>query len=291
MTAIGKMLVFLVLVLSLAWNFLTVNAYVARTNWRAETKRYQGEAEAMQKAAQAMKQLLDTERDSADDAKRALAQERDRLYAQVKVLEADRNSLNAQYAAAFSVGQNNTADAVKLQANVAKLTQQVTDLDAQLTARDVTVTDLTVAKNAAVVEAGQARLDAESATKRATDLEARLVRAQGELQESARNGNRGPAAPGALTPAVPVAFRGSVVRYEPDGLVLVTPGLDAGLKPGAVLDVQRTSGASGIYLGKITIATANPKNAVGRFEPANTGGPPATGSRLPKPGDAVVPLR
>lgn len=287
MTAIGKMLVFLVLVLSLAWNFLTVNAYVARTNWRAEAKRYQGEAEAMQKAAQNMKQLLDTERDSADDAKRALGQERDRLYAQVKTLQDDRNSLNAQYSAAFAAGQTQAADAVKLQANVAKLTQQVTDLDAQLKQRDTAVADLTLAKNAAVVEANRAKLDAETADRRSADLEGRVAKLQSDVQELSRNGGLR-AAPGTLTPAVPEKFRGSVVRYA-DGFVELEPGLDARLREGAVLDVQRLTGG-GKYLGRIVIVTVYAKNAVGRFEPANTGRP-ATVADLPRPGDTVVASR
>ncbi len=290
MTAIGKMLVFLVLVLSLAWNFLTVNAYVARTNWRTEADRYKKEAAGMHDAAQKMKQLLDTERDSADDARRALGQERDRLYAQVKTLEADRNSLNAQFGSAFAAGQKQAADAVKLQANVATLTQQVTNLDAQLKQRDVTVTDLTLAKNAAEVTASQAKIDADTANRRAADLENRLTKAQSDLQEAARNGGR-PAAPGTLTPAVPVAFRGSVVRYV-DGLVEVTPGLDAGLKPGSVLELQRLSGPTGVYLGKVVISLSNAKNAVGQFEPANTGaGRPLGAAQYPRPGDTVVPVR
>ena len=72
MTILGKMLVFLVLVLTLVWNGLVVNAYVTRTNWRAEAKRSQDKAVEAADSANKMKGLLESERECALTPMRAL---------------------------------------------------------------------------------------------------------------------------------------------------------------------------------------------------------------------------
>ena len=110
MTAIGKMLVFLVLFLSLVWNFLVVNAYTARTNWQREAKKYQADAVAAADAANKMKALRDAEAESSDDAKRALQQERDRYYTQVAQLLNVRDALGQQYKPRLLAGPEGRRD-------------------------------------------------------------------------------------------------------------------------------------------------------------------------------------
>ena len=68
--------------------------------------------------------------------------------------------------------------------------------------------------------------------------------------------------------------------------VELTPGMDAGLRQGAILTVRRINGVSGKYLGTITVVRVNAKDAVGRFTPANPRA--VTADDLPKPGDQLV---
>ena len=76
MTAIGKMLVFLLLILSLVWNALVINGFAARTNWQREAKKYQAEAVLAAEAANKMKSLRDAE--AAADAGAGSAEGADR---------------------------------------------------------------------------------------------------------------------------------------------------------------------------------------------------------------------
>lgn len=69
-----------------------------------------------------------------------------------------------------------------------------------------------------------------------------------------------------------------------DGDILtISIGADAGVLPGAVLDVGRLNPAK--YLGRIRILNVSPKEAVGTFEPASGGR--ATGDNVPKAGDLI----
>ena len=287
MTAIGKMLLFLVLILSLVWNFLTVSAYVARTNWRAEAKRSQDDAQKMQDAAQKMKTLLDAERESAADALRAVRQERDNLRLEVKTLQANQDTLSAQYSTAFVEGTKRAASAVGLQENINKLQLQVRDLDAAVKAKDTAVTELTLARDKALVDANNARLTAAGLAKQNENLQDRLLKAQSDAEETKRYGTAG-AAPGTRTPAAPDGFRGTVTEYaKADRKVALTPGLDSGLQKGTTLTVARLTGG-GKYLGTVTVTLVNPKEAVGTFRPAATT-LPRSADDLPMPGDVLTP--
>jgi hypothetical protein len=286
MTAIGKMLVFLVLFLSLVWNFLVVNAYTARTNWQREAKKYQAEAVAAADAANKMKALRDAEAESSDDAKRALQQERDRYYTQVAQLLNVRDALGQQYNLAFSQAQKDAATAAQLQAVIDKLSGQVTELDGALKARNDQLAKL-------VVDANNARADKERAeieAKRQQAAAERNLETAQKLQEQLTETRLGTGGiPGVRTPTAPVGFRGTVTRVEKDRdgnvFVAISPGLDAGLKSNTILQVNRTAPA-GRFVGKLKVTYVQAKEAVGSFEPAQRGAA-LTGDNLPKAGDQV----
>ena len=72
MTILGKMLVFVVLVLSIVWNALVVNSYVARTNWQKRAAEYEKKAQDAATSATSMKALLEEERAAAAEARQAM---------------------------------------------------------------------------------------------------------------------------------------------------------------------------------------------------------------------------
>ena len=282
MTTIGKILTFLILILSLAWGYLTVNAFVARTNWRAEANRYQKEATAAADSANKMKTLLDSERDAAEDAKRALQQERERLYTQVNLLKTQLDTLSKTYEATFTDTKTKAADMVKQQANVDKLNQQVKSLDDQLKAREATITALSLEKEAARVAASAANIERDGIKKQNETLTERNAKLTSDLEQIQRFGTLN-VLPGQLTPAVPEGFRATVQIYRADGYVDINSGSNAGLLSGTELTLSR--GAN--YLGKLKVVRTDPTNAVGKFIPAQRGRA-LTSEDAPRAGDTVT---
>jgi RNA polymerase sigma factor (sigma-70 family) len=147
------------------------------------------------------------------------------------------------------------------------------------------------------LELEQAKADAAKRQKQVEQLEERLKKLTEELL---RKGNDPGMPLGLARPTVPEGFRGTVKRIEgtakdlaagKDVLVEFTPGLDAGVQPGAVLGIERRrKGEAAGYLGKITVTKVNAKDAVGKFEPALPFPLPDLVRRapLPEPGDEVT---
>lgn len=283
MTALGKLLLFLVLFLSLVWNFLTINAYATRTNWQKEAKKYQEQAQVAADSANKMKALLDAEREANEDAKRSLQQERDRYYSQVAQLLQVRDGLLAQYNIAFTDAAKKAADAAKLQAMIDKLGGQVKALDEESKKKDDQLVKLVADANFARAEKEKAELTVRSLQTQLASKEDALLALREDFNnfKQQRNG-----VPGLRTPLAPAGFRGTITAVVGD-TVQFSPGADAGLTAGTVLRVERITPA-GVFLGKITVKISNPKEAAGQFEPAVRNAP-RNESNTPKVGDQVAP--
>lgn len=270
MTILGKMLVFLVLVLTLVWNGLVVNAYVTRTNWRAEAKRSQDKAVEAADSANKMKGRLESERESSESAVRVLREENARLYEQVKALNDQLKTLTKQYTDSFDGAQKEASQIATFQSNVDKLQKQLDSTTALLAQKEKDIDDLTKAAERDRVLAQKASLDAQSQMQRAERLATRVQELAEDNENFKRGGGRQTGVGERAVPA-PEGFRGTIRRVsrDPAGgdiLVTLTPGLDAGLQQGAMLAVSREK-PTPKYLGKIVIVLADPKEAVGRFLP------------------------
>jgi hypothetical protein len=297
MTILGKILVFVVLLLSIVWNALVVNSYVARTNWQARAAEYEKKAQEAAASATAMKALVEEERAAAAEARQALQAQNERLYATNAQLIKNQQDLTNQVNAAFVVAKDAGAKANIQQTNLDKLQNQVNSLDQQLKDKDKQLTDLTLGAQQDRVVAERSRIEAASQQQRAERLAVQVQQLSDTVDEYQRRfgplPNRGPGEQ--LAPTLPPGFSGTVRRVEgtASGLragnevwVELTPGLDAGLRQGAILTVRRVNGVSGKYLGTITVVRANAKDAVGRFTPANPRA--VTDADLPKQGDQLV---
>ena len=282
MTAIGKMMVFLVLVISLVFNFLTVNAYVTRTNWRTEAVKYKADAAKAVESANSMKALVESEQAAGADAQRVLREESARYYSQNATLQKQLTELTDLYNKAFTAANKQATEVAALQANIAKLTKQIEDNDKMLASLTDQLNKQTLAAEQAKVEADRQRLEAQSRQQQVERLSERLEVLREERDEYRRE--FGERRPGRSTP-LPEAFRGTVRRVEGD-LVVFTPGLDAGVQKGAELSVARF-GPEPKYLGTITVLAANPKEASGRFSPPKGKRPGP--DDFPRAGDVVTP--
>ena len=283
MTVIGKMLTFLILVLSLGWFYLTANAYVARVNWRAEAKRYQEEATKMHDAAEKANAVILAGRDAATDDRKALLAERDRQAATIKILTDSQKDLGALYAAAFTDAQNKSADAAKLQANIDQLLLEKKNADEKLAKNLADLNEYTLRTNRAIADQSKAELETKALRAQNESQREQIARLQQQL-EDVRQGRTG----GTGSQPAPQGFRATVKTFDPNRLFTeINQGLDSGVARGMVLGVSRIENGGGTYLGTLTLISLDAKTAVGRFAPAP--GQARNPNSYPRPGDLVAP--
>ncbi|MBY0514575.1 MAG: hypothetical protein K2P78_11765 [Gemmataceae bacterium] len=271
MTWLGKILTIVVFVMALAWLSLTAATFATRTNWKASSDKYKQlleESEAQRKreydAAQAKISDLNSQLAEARRSSETSADRNAQLSGALDLNARDYNLLNARI-------EKGDVLAVELAANL-KAAQVELDAVRKRSAgledeRKDLLISLNLARNtqaAAEADARQARSREEDSNKQ-NDYLRQLVN---ELRQRGGGGFAGPGETGPFgpnSPTVPEGARGSVTAYS-DGLVVLSIGLDAGLTPGAELQVSRLSGG-GRYIGTVVVTDVRPKMAVARFKP------------------------
>jgi hypothetical protein len=284
MTKVGKILVFINLVFSLAVGWLIIQVYTASSNWHEGYKKRDADyqvADASAKAATADKQALLNEKmkfenplaalagikdgDSAEEKERKVRQalETMRTDLAAKVAELDKANLDLRKEKEKTVKSDAIIEASK--AEVASRQADVEKMRATLVAE--------VQKNIDLVkEASKDRDRATAAELEAKSFRDRNARLEGQLQEMAKDlarvkanlgataaqGNRG----GKNPPAENVQGRVKVV--DNSGLIKLSIGSDATLQRGHTLEVFRLGNtpADAKYLGTLRIIEVSPTEAV-----------------------------
>lgn len=288
MTILGKILVFVILVLSLLWTFLTASAFAARTNWQATAKRYQDEAQKAAKSATDMKAQLDAEREASSEQVRVIREDRDRYASTTDLITKDRERLLTQYNELLESTKKQSAEAAPLIGQKEKLIAEVGLKDDQIRLKDAEINTLTLIKEAAVVKAGERSSEAKAQTDRANRLAEQVRDLEGLLATARAAGGVRPGQPGTPRVPAPSGFRASVVKAERVGnelYITINQGLDAGLQKNTELTLQRLTGRVQ-YLGRLIITEVDPKQAVGRFTLPTDRRP--TAEDLPRAGDTVT---
>lgn len=281
MNTLGKTLVFFILVLSLIWNYLVVNAYATRTNYKNELEKTQKLYAQAATAATNAEKRAEEQRAAADaavsqlqaDLKGALARE-----------QAALSDAATQKALVEAIGKDKEKNVTEEQLQQASLKQQQSQIDllrTQVTSLDQKLNASTIAEQKAQNEALQARIERDSANRKSDDYEKRLLDLN-DLYQQQRNGGGSGVGVKRIPPTDP-DFRASVNAVT-DDLVEINLGSNANLQKGAVLDISRPSAKK--YIGKITIERVDPFSATGRFTPLATIGKPTADDR-PKKGDTV----
>ncbi|MGL4423464.1 MAG: hypothetical protein ACRCZF_22600 [Gemmataceae bacterium] len=282
MTILGKILLFFVLFISLFWNYLTINAYVTRTNWAEVAKREKANAKLAEENASYQRKLAEQTRDGSN-ATIAMLQQR------IKTLEQSNETLAKDAAEAKkSLNDKLAADQVQepkdklLQTNIQKLEMQNDDLQKRLSEEERARNDAVVAAERAKADALKADLDKKAALNRADGLEQNLLKTTDELMDAKAGRTR--QGVGAARTAPPEDFKATVTSVDGD-LVEIDLGLNAKLQKGAQLNVFRVK-PQGKYLGTIVIIQVDPFGAVGRFTPP-VGVLKAAADDLPRKDDIV----
>ena len=272
MTWIGKILTILVMIAALVWMFLNVQTYVTRTNWYAEAKKYRegydkavAAREADYRASQADVDAIRKELESAKAQVQTLAGEvktRDDSIAMLTKLNGDLNTANQELKT-----KHDQADA-----NLGAAREQVAQLRKQNDDLETIRVDLVRKREAANTAKQQAVNEKNAALTRVDQLTKAHEDLQGRVYALQQNGGKSPSEVTiALAPKVrplPENVRGTVTQVDGD-LVTLSIGLDAGLTPGAVLDITRLT-PEPKYLGKVRVTnTITPKQAVAQFQSAS----------------------
>jgi len=296
MTWLGKILTFVIFVGALVWAYFTVQAYVARTNWKVERDRYKAAYDEARNRRQ-------------DDYNRSLAVE-DALRRQIAYLEARNGSLSKSVETLSANAKKTSTDvtllqdvldkgdntAVKLQANITALNSELDGLRKRNYLLEDNAVKLTVTTEDAKAEAVRARNSEKLAQSIAAENARRVEELQARVSELRAGGGTGASAVlrSIDKPPPPVLsnLRGEVLDVAGD-LVTISVGIDSGLAVGTALEIYRLEGG-GRYLGTVKVTDAfnlYPKQAVVKFTPAS--GQPLARLRpeeLPRKGDLVRPV-
>lgn len=270
MTVLGKVLVFVVLVLALIWNALVVNAYVTRANWKTELDRANAKLREYADAANAERTRADRTRETADALIGQLQGEIARLSTSEKTLSDNLDDARKKLETAQKTEEATQTRDIQALANAKRTQDQVDILQRQFDAAEKKANDALIAEQKAKNDALQARIEADSAKRRADDLEGRLLKAN--------DPNRGAGGVGAIRPQVDRDFRATVTSVDGDAVV-INLGANARLQKGAVLQLSRYK-PEPKFVGSITITSVDPFYAVGRFTPP---------ANVVKPGPADMP--
>lgn len=280
MTAVGKILVFFNLLLSLAVGWFCIQLYVTRTRWAMEyddlAKRYEV-AQASRDASAGEIKSIQAKCDGEVAIERDLRKKAEADY--VTLATANRD-LSAKVLTASKESQAHGALAEMSQAEVSKRQKDYEMLKATLAKETDENIKLVKERNELLQRTVAAEIQFRSIKDVMLRLEERYQEAMREMVKLKANGATAVAnRTGDRNPPVE-SVEGLIKNTDPrSGLVTITLGSDAGLTKGNTMEVFRLS-PSPKYLGTIRILEVTATQAVG----APTGRMTAP----PKPGDRVA---
>jgi hypothetical protein len=257
MTVMGKILVFVILVLAFVQAALHIMFHVTQTNW---AKAY-SEATAQTKSADTDAQLFKTERDEVrDQANKEIAEIQKKLKETGDALVQEQTKsaeLNKQLVAERDKANKGDANLASSQIGSQRRQEEVKRLEDTLKARDDRVKELVDSNNQLRDRSVAAEIESRSLKERNGNLVAKLEEMSKEMIK-VRNGT----AAGTLNARNPPPdnVEGLVTKTDSTGLLTLSLGSDDGLVKGHTLEVFRLSPAK--YLGTVRIISVTPHEAV-----------------------------
>jgi len=291
MTWIGKILSVFVLIIGVAAMWFMATVYTARTNWKNDRDGWQNLYKEAEKARLQEQTDYRTNKDALErrivaegTRSKGLKDEIDKLAGSNKQVVDVNKQQN-------KVLTESDVKATDLQANLEALADESKKLRDRMGLlekerqqlvidREVALKDKQASDNLAK-QAVSDKLIAEGKVESLNTQVAELRSTGGNASALVLNSFGKPAAP------LPDGIRGTVTDFKGD-YVAISIGIDAGLTNGAVLDIFRSEGG-GAYLGTIVVERVYPKEAVGKFRPADARRSigKLRAEELPKVGDTV----
>ncbi|HEX3657391.1 MAG TPA: hypothetical protein VHV55_16495 [Pirellulales bacterium] len=269
MNLVGKILVFLIFVMSLVFMGFAVSVYSTHKNWIEVAQRTQqqlqdsqAETQKAQAALDAYKEQVTTEKKGHDEAIAKLSQKFDDL-------NKEKTAVDAQLAALKEESAK----------QLAALTTAQTSLDARLKQIDDLRNDVVTAhakrdeKFNEYVALQDKYNVAEAELSKAKEMSARLAEQAAQSKVVLDLHGLSPHTPvGNMPPKVD----GIVLATGTNGLVEISLGADDGLHPGNMLEVSR--GAN--YLGRVEVLRTAPDKSVAKVVPGYQKGKIARDDRV-----------
>lgn len=264
MTAFGKILAFLNLVFAVLTGGLIGMVYLTRTNWNQAYTAVQGKAAA---AAASYQQMLSEEmeqvrRKSAETT--AANSERDEVKKQLAAAKAETDQVRAELAA-VNRRVDVSAEGVKgVTAEIERRRNEVKQLQDTLGQREVRIRDLEQQLTKVRDDAVNNKLQYDSLKDKFATLMGQYEDASKLLAAYTAAGLQPPKTGTRAVP--PEQVRGTVKAID-GNLATISIGTDAGVNKDNILYIYRLA-PQPEYLGKLTILSATPFEAVGRIETA-----------------------
>jgi hypothetical protein len=290
MTVVGKVLVIMCLVLSVLTCGMIALVFVTRTNWKNEYEKMRNVALVAEAAYKTEKVSHETD-NRAHEGREEAKDNENRLLATLNASQAEEIK-RQQAQIAKEQGVNQTGQTTLVATN-SELTSQKAERDAL--AKDAQeqralvletqkrLNDQTLAATTQKIEADTQRQRANQMLVRIEDLEKNLRQATSKL--TSLGAVAGGSSDSLLNPQpvpAPRDVKGTVMKVNTDGLMVVNIGSDSGISKGNKLFVYQMDPP--VYLGEMEVSRTEPKQAVGQFIPKPFAKP---NERLPKQSDIV----
>lgn len=262
MTVLGKILVFLNLVASIAVAAFIVLVFVSRTNWAAGYNEYKSRYEASEAASRTQQESAQTRQVESDKRIKDLEQQIAKLQTDVGLERARAKTKDDEALAARQLATGENAAKVALEADVQRLKEENTKLDQTNKDKNETIVKLTKEKNELRDEKVQAAIETNRHKVRVEQLASHLQDLTRENDRLRKGGGVPDSSAIARENPPPASVEGLVKQTDPSGLVTISIGSDAGLLRGHTLDVYRLS-PNPEYLGQLRLTDVRPNEAVG----------------------------
>jgi hypothetical protein len=264
MTALGKILVIVNLVFALVTGALIVMVNVKWTNWYSHATKLQKQLDLERETtATAQREVEETKKKADEHVQKAGAELNDartRLAGEQKAHQATRELLVAEQTK-YRGSAANTTDAA---AELDRRKQEVEQLQQEKADREKKILEIQDQAKAFRDRAVNAELAIRTLQERNSNLLAEREALAKDLERTRAAGSG--LVPGRTASAVnppPEDVRGRVTAAEPDGLLTINLGTDAGITKDHTLYVYRLDPRPD-YLGVIRIVDANHREAVAR---------------------------
>ena len=259
MTVIGKILVFLILVLAVAQAALHLMFHITQTNWRAAYDKATAQYTALDaeyKAVEAERNQATDEKKKSIDAKDTELKTKDDLLAKAN---AQIDTLNGQLQAEREKVTKNDAIVTSSNSDISRREEEVKRLEDTVKDNNERIKDLVDKNNQLRDRAVAAEIDSKSLKERNTNLVAKLEELSKELIKT-KNGTGGVGLTAGAKNPPPENVEGTVTQADNAGLLTLNVGSDDGLLKGHTLEVFRLNPAR--YLGTVRIIQVTPHQAV-----------------------------
>ena len=266
MTVLGKILILVNLVFSIAAAALVAMMYAPMMDALAKNKRLNEEVRVAVSARDTYADQLTKAQADADTRVKEAREEARLLRVQLK----DEQGKVVQKDDELQGVKKNLADAERaikvVQGQLDKRQQEVGLMEDMVKERDKKNGELAKQLTDEHQLAVQRGIQADTLNVRNKDLYAQLQEAQEQLKKRPGTGMNGTSTASATNPP-PENVEGSVRQIDPSGLMALSIGSDSGLKKGHTLEVFRPNFENPLqskYLGTIEVVEVSPKEAVAR---------------------------